>query len=132
MTSFLTFPWYVWAIVVTILLFLLALEGGYRIQEKLTVQSTLDRQRVISLLEKRFEVGDRVLPLPVAATIWLGYEHGDDTNKMLEWNYRFRRLKQAVSAGEIQVTNLQAGEQPSLTTAAETQSLIHFFRELYT
>ena len=124
----LPFPWYVWTIIILILLFLFAVEGGYRIQERLEEQPMFERQRVISLLEKRLEVGDQVIQLQLAATIWLGHEHGNDTNQMLEWNYRFRRLKQAVSAGEIQATNLQPDGQPSLTTEADIRSLIAYFR----
>lgn len=119
--------WYGWVIAVLILSFFFALEGGYRVQERLNGQSTNERQRVISLLGKRLSVGDEALGISLVATIWLGRDHGDDTNAQLEWNYRFRLLKQAVSKGEIQALNLQQGEPPSLTTIADTRSLIRFF-----
>src|SRR6187549_3130691 len=49
------FPWYIWAIVVLVLLFLFAVEVGYRLNQQLMRQSTTDRERIISLLTRRLD-----------------------------------------------------------------------------
>jgi hypothetical protein len=84
--------------------------------------------RVVSILEERRSVGDKVLPLSTVATIWHGNDGSSDPIEQLAWNTKLRLLKQAVDEGQVRGEALDLHGRAFKHTRGDVADLIKYFQ----
>lgn len=107
-----------------------AVEGGYRIRQKL-IQTPTNLKALIERLEEQLAIGKEDMRLGIVALMWHGNDGTKDLNEGIGFTAKSTRLKIAVSTGLLSGQKfLNAKGQLTPKTLCKTSEVMSYFKSL--